>query len=259
MNYDAEAVTALIRRRIESRYRRIRFVYQELAKVDAKIRADGLPGAHSAGPGEAAGSGGTAGSGGAAVPSHSAGGPKSGAIRPPGAAYGGSFEDLVFSTIDFSVYRKIDAEEFSLLFDGGLEDFDETFYRKAFKTDRETIRKTISRFYLKAGPFYVCRKTNPLILSIMRSLHTSLEFAPLLAPDDLAGDSTEQAEEAKHCGAIVAALDGVVIRHDDGMETRLFTRGPETDAKNAGVPGGPAVSLWGTFHPFGKAHTIPLL
>ncbi|MDR2048804.1 MAG: hypothetical protein LBP69_05065 [Treponema sp.] len=207
MKHDAETVTALIRRRIESRYRRIRFVYQELTKINATIR--------------------------------------------PGAVYGGSFEDLVFSTIDFSVYRKIDAEEFSLLFDEGLADFGETFYQKAFKTNRENIRKTISRFYLKAGPFYVCRKTNPLILSIMRSLHTSLEFAPLLAADDFAGAGSQ----AGQYQAIIAALDGVVIRHDDGMETRLFTRSPETKAQTEGK----AAPLWGTFHPLGKAHTIPLL
>jgi hypothetical protein len=244
MSYNAEAVTALIRRRIESRYRRIRFVYQELAKVDAKIRTDGAP---------PAGSGGIPGSGGAAGPGGSGG------AAYGGAAYGGSFEDLVFSTIDFSVYRKIDAEEFLLLFNEGLEDFDETFYQKAFKTDRETIRKTISRFYLKAGPFYICRKTNPLILSIMRSLHTSLEFAPLLGPDDIAGNSTEKAEQAKRYGAIIAALDGVVIRHDDGMETRLFTRGPETDAKTEEKARASGALLWGTFHPFGKAHTVSLL
>jgi hypothetical protein len=226
MNCDAETVTALIRRRIESRYRRIRFVYGELTKVDAKIQAEDRAGPNSAVPG--------------------AGAPGSGTIRPPGSlpVYGGSFEDLVFSTIDFSVYRKIDAEEFSLLFDEGLEDFDETFYQKAFKTSRENIRKTIFRFYLKVGPFYVCRKTNPLILSIMRSLHTSLEFAPLFVPDDLAGEGQYQ--------AIIAALDGVVICHDDGMETRLFTRGPETKVEEKAV-------LWGTFHPLGKAHTIPLL
>jgi hypothetical protein len=237
MKCDAETVTALIRRRIESRYRRIRFVYEELAKVDAKIRAEGraaLGGVPAAGPGSAV----------------VGGVPKPGAIHPPGslsgAAYDGSFEDLVFSTIDFSVYRKIDAETFSLLFDEGLEDFGESFYQKAFKTNRENIRETIFRFYLKVGPFYVCRKTNPLILSIMRSLHTSLEFAPLLAPDDLAGDSAGQYQ------AIITALDGVVIRHDDGMETRLFIRNPETKAEEK-------TALWGTFHPLGKAHTIPLL
>jgi hypothetical protein len=200
-----EAVIALIRRRVESRYRRIRFVHQELAKVNTKAQT-----------------------------------------ALPGAARGGSFEDLVFSTIDFSVYGKIDAEEFSLLFDEGLDDFSEAFYQKAFKTNRENIRKTIFRFYIKVGPFYVCKKTNPLILSIMRSLHTSLEFAPLLAPDDPA---------AGQCETVIAALDGVVIRHDDGMETLLFTQVPE--GARGTIPNG-APSLWGTFHPFGKAHTVKL-
>ncbi|MDR0403681.1 MAG: hypothetical protein LBH35_08855 [Treponema sp.] len=242
MKCDAETVTALIRRRIESRYRRIRFVYQELAKVDARIRAESRP----------ADSGPSVYPAGPAAPANAAAGKSGPPGAKSGAAYGGSFEDLVFSTIDFSVYRKIDAEEFSLLFDEGLEDFAETFYQKAFKTNRENIRKTIFRFYLKAGPFYVCRKINPLILSIMRSVHTSLEFAPLLAPDDLDEDSAGQ------YGAIIAALDGVAIRHDDGMETRLFIRRPET-AKTAAEMNGKAAPLWGTFHPFGKAHTIPLL
>jgi hypothetical protein len=210
-------------------------VYGELAKVDAKTRAKGRagPGAHPGGPG---------------VPANSAGSDSAALSPTSGAVYRGSFEDLVFSTIDFSIYRKIDVEEFSLLFDEGLKDFGESFYQKAFKTNRENIRKTIFRFYLKAGPFYICRKTNPLILSIMRSLHTSLEFAPLLAPDDLAGN-------AAGYRSIIAALDGVVIRHDDGMETRLFTRSPDANARTEGQ----VTLLWGIFHPFGKAHTIPLL
>jgi hypothetical protein len=36
------------------------------------------------------------------------------------------------------------------------------------------------------------------------------------------------------------------------METRLFIRAPETKAEEK-------AALWGTFHPLGKAHTIPLL
>jgi hypothetical protein len=211
---NADELTALVRRRIESRYRRICCVHRELAKVNAAARRK-------------TGNGGGADKG--------------------GAAFGGSFEDFVFGQIDFSEYQKIGAEEFTLLFDEGLSDFDETFYQKAFKTSRESIRQTILRSYIQAGPFYVCKKASPLILSIMRSLHTSLEFAPLLAPSDLGNDAGGGAERDAQYRSLAAALDGVVIRHDDGMETRLFA--PE---KGGGA-------LCGTFHPLGKAHTITLI
>jgi hypothetical protein len=196
---NAEDLTELINRRIESRYRRIAFVHGELAKV-----ADAAKG-------------------------------KSKEADTSGV-YKGSFQDLVFSTIDFSVYQKINAEEFTLLFDEGLYDFEQSFYQKAFKTSREKIRQTISRSYLKVGPFYVCRKTNPLILSIMRSIHTSLEFAPLCTPDEIS--------DVVQFPSLVAALDGVVVRHYDGTETRLFVR--------SGV-------LYATFHPLGKAYTVTLI
>jgi hypothetical protein len=198
-NDKAGTLIALVRRRIESRYRRIGFVHSELVKLAGK--------------------------------------------QKDGTAPGGSFEDFVFSTIDFSVYQKIPAEEFALLFDEGLSDFDEEFYRKAFGTDRENVRQTIFRSYIRVGPFYVCRKSTPLILSIMRSVHTSLEFAPLFTAADL-GEGAE-AEERRR--SLIAALDGVVIRHDDGAETALF------------VPDAEDAALCGTFYPQGKAHTVILI
>ncbi|MDR2663114.1 MAG: hypothetical protein LBC31_08975 [Treponema sp.] len=204
----AEALTRRIRRRVESRYRRICFVYRELAKLDAAAKESGIPGAAK----NTAGGNGAAGSTGA-----------------------GSFEDFVFSRIDFSVYKKIDVEEFGLLFDEGLADYEELFFRKAFSLNREQVRGVIGSSYIRAGPFYVCKGAGPLLLSIMRTLHTSLEFAPLLTADDAA--DTEQ------LGLLKAALDGVVIRHDDGMETRLFIKDN---------------SLYGTFHPMNKAYTLRL-
>jgi hypothetical protein len=208
---NADELTALVRRRVESRYRRICRVHRELAKVDAAARRE------------------------------------LGRRGEAGAAFGGSFEDFVFGQIDFSEYQKIGAEEFTLLFDEGLSDFDETFYQKAFNTNRENIRQTIFRSYIKIGAFYVCKKAGPLILSIMRSIHTSLEFAPLFVPSDLENGANGAAERDARYRSLAAALDNVVIRHDDGMETRLFA--PEE---------GGAV-LRGTFHPFGKAHTITLI
>lgn len=202
---NAGALIALVRRRIESRYRRIGFVHSELAKLAGKQKAGGK------------------------------------------AASGGSFEDFVFSTIDFSVYQKISAEEFTLLFDEGLSDFDEEFYRKAFGIDRENVREAIFRSYIRVGPFYVCRKSSPLILSIMRSVHTSLEFAPLFTAADLG----EGAEAEERYRSLIAALDGVVIRHEDGTETALFVP--------AGAESAEGAALCGTFYPQGKAHTVILI
>jgi hypothetical protein len=200
----AEALTHRIRQRIESRYRRICFVYRELAKLDSAAKGSGTPEAvkDTAGVNAAA----------------------------------GSFEDFVFSRIDFSIYKKINAEEFRLLFDAGLADYEELFFRKAFAMNREQVRETIRSSYIKAGSFYVCKSAGPLLLSIMRTLHTSLEFAPLLTGNDVA--DTEQ------LGLLTAALDGVVIRHDDGMETRLFIKDN---------------SLYGTFQPMHKAYTLRLI
>jgi hypothetical protein len=200
-----EASAALVhtlRRRIESRYRRICFVHRELAKLDAAAGESGIPGSSVKDT------------------------PDGGTVR------NGSFEDFVFSRIDFSVYKKIEAEEFCLLFDEGLADYEESFFRKAFAMNREKVRETIRHSYIRVGPFYVCKSANPLLLSIMRTLHTSLEFAPLVTGND--------AVDAEGLGA---ALDGVVIRHHDGMETRLFMKDS---------------SLYGTFHPMNKAYTVML-
>lgn len=195
----AEALAALVRRRVESRYRRILFVHRELAKLDGAVPVEGS----------------------------------------------GSFEDFVFSRIDFSVYKKIDAEEFSLLFDEGLDDYDEPFYRKAFGLNREEVRRTITRSYIRVGPFYVCKNAGPLLLSIMRTLHTSLEFAPLLRGADVNAAASASDEQVR---TVAAALDGIVIRHGDGAETRLFTHKTT-----------PGVSLRAVFCPLGKAFTVTLV
>jgi hypothetical protein len=206
----AEALVNTVRQRIESRYRRIRFVHQELAKLDAAAKEN---------------------AGNAASLSN------------------GSFEDFVFSRIDFSVYKKIDAEEFRLLFDEGLADYDEAFFRKAFNLSRDDVRSTIARSYIRVGPFFVSKSSGPLLLSIMRTLHSSLEFAPLLDAGDV--------PVREQLLAVAGVLDNIVIRHDDGMETRLFV--PKADESTApSTPAGTAI-LCGTFHPLNKAYTITLI
>ncbi|MDR2182508.1 MAG: hypothetical protein LBN92_07510 [Treponema sp.] len=190
MSVEDDGLAALIRRRIESRYRRMCFVHGELRKLDAA--ADQAP--------------------------------------------AGSFDDFVFSHIDFSIYQKIEAGEFTLLFDSGLDDYEEAFFTASFTMSRNETRALINKSYVKAGPWFLRRNPHPLLLPVMRTLHTALTFAPLVPENDCANPAE-----------LADALDGVVIRHDDGMETLLVT------------PRRGSGRLRGVFHPLGKAYTIDLL
>jgi len=211
---NAEELAVLVRQRIESRYRRILFVHEELERLNSLARLE-----PSAKP----------------------------ELLPQQKNQIRSYEDFVFSRINFSVYKKIATEEFTLLFDKGLADYDDAFFPRAFSLSRDEVRETIKKSYVKAGPFYLCKKSSPLLLSIMRTLHTSLDFAPLLASDEITDE-----DQIK---SIAEVLDGLVIQHDDGMETKLFM--PKTEEKSSGTQG--QRILCGTFHPLGKACTITLL
>ena len=216
-----EELLAVVKQRIESRYRRILFVHHELAKLNVAVKQAG----------------------------------------PIKTIPGGSFEDFVFSAIDFSIYKKIDAEEFRLLFDEGLADFEESFYQKTFTMSREDIRRTITEAYIKEDSFYICKRTGLLLLSIMRTVHSSLDFAPVLTSDDVAeisrrtraGDTCVNGQGffsgKDQLRAAAKLLDGALIRHKDGMETKLFT--PKAK-NNENIPADPL--LCGTFYPMGKAY-----
>ena len=213
---NARELAALVRQRIESRYRRLVFVHRELNRLNALAKLESLAKEK--------------------IPAQQ---------KEP--MPGRSFEEYVFSRIDFSLYKKIDAEEFVLLFDKGLDDYEDFFYQKAFSMNREEVQNTINNSYINAGPFYLCKKSSPLLLSIMRTLHTSLDFSPLLGSGDISKKDQLQ--------AVAESLDGLVICHDDGMETKLFI--PKADKKIPGIQGRPL--LCGTFYPLGKACTIALL
>ena len=214
---NADEIVALVRRRIESRYRRLLFVHRELERLNALAKLE--PAARKT---DAAG--------------------KTPDVQDLSNR---SFEDFVFSRINFSIYRKIDTEEFMLLFSFGLYDYSDEFFIKFFSMNREEVQKTINASYVRAGPVYLCKKSSPLLLSIMRTVHTSLDFAPLLGSDDIAGK-----DQIK---AVAGILDGLVIRHDDGMETKLFIpQAADLNNYNKAL-------LCGTFHPLGKACTITLI
>jgi hypothetical protein len=218
----------IIGTRLESRYRRICFVYQELQKLDFKK------------------------------------------VRP-----GMRFDDFVFEQTDFSIYKKIPRDDFYLFYETGLDDFDNGFYKKNFRINRGAVRAIISRMYRPIDAYYHCQDTqalrNPLFISIMRTLHTSLEFVPVIQRDELLRECTalihfllEQGELDKEAFFYLARdfnelfcyflcnLHNSGVIHADGMTTSLFIA-PADDTKTS------ALTLWGTFRPLNKAYTIALV
>ncbi|GHT79181.1 hypothetical protein FACS1894130_07210 [Spirochaetia bacterium] len=201
---------------------------------------------------------------------------------------GAVLNDFVFDQADFSVYKKISAEEFSLFSGPGLDDFGEPFFAKAFALDREKIGALINNAYQRIGAFYYLKQEkllfNPLLMAMMRTLHTSLEFAPIFTGEEILTEctalfrylteknvvETEILSDLNRTIKLVffrllEALDGVSMEHPDGMKTGLSTVKttiPPTEAPSQ--PATPAatdmhITLRGTFHPRNKAYTIPLV
>jgi hypothetical protein len=192
----------------------------------------------------------------------------------PGAA----LDDFVFEQTDFSMYKKIGAEEFSLFSAGaGIDDFDDGFYTGSFGMDREKTEAVISSAYRRIGAFYYINKEahlrNPLLMAAMRTLHTSLAFRPLVTGEELRiefacvvrylAENSVVDERAflpafQNFGAVYADLLGLLggsaVLHGDGMITNLAA-GP-AEAPGGGGGKGPALS--GVFHPRGKAYTMRL-
>jgi hypothetical protein len=182
------------------------------------------------------------------------------------AAPGTSLEDMVFAQTDFDVYGKIPREDFILFFDEGLEDFEDSFYKYNLMMDRDGARRAISRWYAREGDYYVCAGKNPLLLGIMRSLHTALDFAPLIRVEEALEETAflirflqSQAALGKNAlsdltrnpgplfSALLRSLDGAKAVHPDGKVTALFIEA-----------GSDPPVLCGAFLPENKAHTIRL-
>jgi hypothetical protein len=180
---------------------------------------------------------------------------------------GTGLEEMVFAQTDFTRYQKISREDFNTFFDEGLDDFTDVFYKKNCMLDRGAVRNAIFHWYQLEGEHYYCAVVNPLLLGIMRTLHTSLDFAPLLTVDETQRECETlirflQSQDvlvpalgedalaglAKNFSALFAALvrslDKVTVIHPDGMATALSLNGE---------------TLNGTFHPANKAHTIRLI
>ena len=146
---------------------------------------------------------------------------------PPGV----SADDYIFSRIDFTRYREITEKHFETLFPEALTDFNESFLKKTFGLGRGEIQSVIEGSYKKTDGSYRMQRENPLILSIMRTMETSLENSPLFSAGEIR-EETERLFEFAGAGSLqgmellypllVYSLNNVLIHHDDGMTTKLF-------------------------------------
>ena len=172
-----------------------------------------------------------------------------------GSAFGFSLEDFVFSQTDFSPYREIEEKHFESFFLEGMSDFDDSFFKKNFNLDREEVKSLVENSYKKTGGLYKIQRENFLILSIMRTLDTSLEETALFTPEEIqteieklhgfAEGNIQQPEIKTFFPLFVSSLANTSFRHNDGMTTKLYICGEG--------------NLMGTFHPAGKPWTRVLI
>jgi hypothetical protein len=144
--------------------------------------------------------------------------------------------------------------------------------------DREKTGTVINSAYKRIGAFYYINQEkhlhNPLLMAVMRTLHTSLAFRPLVTGEELRGEFTGVVQylaankviEEKIFfpalqnfnavyGDFLKLLDGAAVLHADGMITTLAAE-PVTEAA---FPGGGKITLKGIFHPRNKAYTMRLI
>jgi hypothetical protein len=95
-----------------------------------------------------------------------------------------SFEDFVFSKTDFSRYKRIARGDF-VFFTASLDDFDKHFFVNNFKKTKIEVEKLLQKCYKEIGPYYCLLRESPLILSIMRTLETSLDSLPLINEEEI--------------------------------------------------------------------------
>jgi hypothetical protein len=170
----------------------------------------------------------------------------------PNVSLGFAIEDFIFSQIDFSRYKEIDENYYTKLFAEGLADFDDGFLKKNFNRSREEIKTLIERSYKKTEGVYKIETESPLVLSVMRTLETSLETLPPFSLEEIMEELNRipakyggRENQEKIFSLFVSSLDGVSIAHDDGMAATLFI----TDSGE----------LAGTFRPSGKPWTRVLI
>jgi hypothetical protein len=155
------------------------------------------------------------------------------------AKRGSSFEDFVLGQTDFSRYREIPGGGFVFFDREGLGDFEESFFPEYLGLSRGETLALIERSYRKEGAAYRLVEENPLILSVMRTLQTSLKLGPLIRPEEVPGISPGLFR------TLVYKLDNTIVTHEDGMTTKFFIS--------------PSGDLSGIFRPGNKPWTLVLI
>ena len=108
-----------------------------------------------------------------------------------------------------------------------LPDFDEAYFTNNFGLDRREVQSLIENGYKKEDGFYRIQQENPITLSIMRALDSSLENSSLFSVEEVTKELYPQ---------LISHLDGMVITHEDGMKTTLFIS-PDGDLSATFRPG----------------------
>jgi hypothetical protein len=173
-----------------------------------------------------------------------------------------SVEDFIFSQSDFSIYEKIDAKTFSLLYIDGLDDLSDDFYQKTLSKEKKEIKKIISLHHKLIDGFYVS-DGNPFLIPIMQSIQTSLDFVPFPHQNQCYKELEKLfdflnknanlpevffqylvQEEDDIFYNLLLLLDKTEVMHNDKMVTCFFIG----EEKNN-------TALFAVFHPEGKAFT----
>jgi hypothetical protein len=180
---------------------------------------------------------------------------------------GQGFEEFMLGQTDFSRYASLDKQFFNGLFIDGLDDYPDSFFTSAFRMNRKAIRTLVLASYAEKAGSLALIKNNLFILSVMRTLHSSLDFASLWDKEavlnELGGvlaffterriiDTGPSAVLKEKGGEVFVCLLSLFhhaeYRHDDGVKTGLFL-----------APFRGCICLAGSFKPLGKAHSLALV
>jgi len=156
-----------------------------------------------------------------------------------------SFKDFAFNQTDFTPYKKMNQNHYELLVPEALFDFTESFLSANFGMERNDLLILIENKYIKQDGFYILKDDNPLVISIMRALDTSLENAELFTMEEIDSElshlpsNLNVPNKEELFPQLISCLDGLNITHSDGQKTRLFTE-PNAELKAVFMPGSKA-------------------
>ena len=144
-----------------------------------------------------------------------------------------SFKDFAFSNTDFTPYKKMPIKQYEMLIPEALGDFKEEFLRGNFGMGRKDLHIFLENKYVKQDDHYILKEDNPLVISIMRSLDTSLDNADLFSFGEIESELSllssfiEVPETKELFPLLVSCLDKLTISHSDGQKTKLFIQSPD--------------------------------